>query len=244
MTLQVVVFGATGRMGAAVVDKLAHSAFAYVGSVRRKAGSDQLEGVTAKGAVVSLESLLDSADVAIDFSLPEAVQRHVSLCQSHKLPYTCGVTALTDDTLEALDSAAKSLPVLWAPNMSTGVTVCFGAAADMAARLGQGFSVAITDIHHAGKMDAPSGTALEFGRVIEQASGGDVDITYDSVREGSHPGEHHIVFRSDGDLIELRHRAGDRAEFASGAIRAAEWLATRQSGLYNMRNVLGITSSS
>ncbi len=232
-------------MGAAVVSKLSGlETLLFGGLVRRIKGSAELEGVDASGASVALDLLLASADVAIDFSLPGAVERHVNLCSEHMLPYLCGVTALDDDTVNALSVAATAIPVLWAPNMSTGVTICFGAAAEIATRLGKGFSVAITDIHHAGKQDAPSGTALEFGRVIQQASAGDVEIAYESVREGSHPGEHHIVFSHGGDQIELRHAAGDRGEFASGAIRAAQWLSSREPGLYNMRNVLGITSSS
>ena len=165
------------------------------------------------------------------------------MCRQHALAYVCGVTALTAETRAAMSDASAHTAVLWAPNMSVGVTVCFGAAADIASRLGAGFSVAIHDIHHAAKKDAPSGTALEFGRVIEAASSGDVDIGYSSVREGDHPGEHRIMFSAGTDVIELRHRAGDRGEFARGAVRAARWLSKQPAGLYNMRNVLGITSS-
>jgi len=231
-------------MGVTVVGKLAnHEALLFGGLVRRIQSSPEFEGVDASGTPVALDVLLASVDVAIDFSLPEAVERHVSLCSKHKVPYVCGVTALDDHTLNALSAAATAISVLWAPNMSTGITICFGAVADIATRLDRDFSVAITDIHHAGKQDAPSGTALEFGRVIQQASSGDVEIAYESVREGSHPGEHHIVFSLGADQIEIRHAASDRGEYASGAIRAAQWLISREPGLYNMRNVLGITSS-
>ncbi|MFK8029420.1 MAG: 4-hydroxy-tetrahydrodipicolinate reductase [Gammaproteobacteria bacterium] len=245
---RVVLFGATGRMGATVAQCVSQDpAATLVGSIHRS-DTDEREGRDLHGLLVSVDDLLGQADVAIDFTLPQAVERHVALCGEHRVPYVCGVTALPDSTLDALALQASSIPVLWAPNMSPGVTICFAAAADMARRLSSGgggsYEVAITDIHHSGKLDAPSGTALEFGRVIAKASLTEPAITYDSVREGSHPGEHHILFKAGGDQIELRHKAGDRGEFASGALRAASWLIGQPSGLYNMRNVLGITSSS
>lgn len=243
--VRVVLFGASGRMGGAVAKRLETDQHArYAGSVRRSnTDNGALEGLDASQQVQDVQTLLADAHAAIDFTLPEGVHTHVALCARFGVPYVCGVTALSDDTLKELQSFATDLPVLWAPNMSTGVTVCFGAAADIASRLGAGFSVSITDIHHAGKQDAPSGTALEFGRVIRDAAKKDVDIAYESVREGTHPGEHHLVFRSGSDVIELRHRAGTRDEFAAGAVRAAQWLATQTPGFYNMRNVLGITGS-
>lgn len=246
--LKVVLFGFSGRMGSAIAQRLYNDDSATLhGSVRRDSkGSDALIGFDADGHPIELELLLSSGDVAIDFSLPEAVEKHATLCAQSDLPYVCGVTALTEDTLGVLATLATSLPLLWAPNMSTAVNLCFGAVADIAARLPSGFSVRIHDIHHAAKKDAPSGTALEFGRQIQQATTGSepVRIDYSSVREGHHPGEHHIMFSAGTDQIEVRHRAGARDEFAAGAIQAARWLSNQSDGLYNMLNALGITSSS
>ena len=242
--VRIVVFGASGRMGRSVIDVIANGAGTMLAGSVRRGSRGELEFMDAGGQAVESQALLAQADAAIDFTLPEAVNAHVALCSEHDLPYVCGVTGLGEHTLAILAQMARQQAVLWAPNMSTSVTICFGAAADIAARLDAGFTVSIADIHHEGKKDAPSGTALEFGRVIQAASAGEVEISYSSVREGSHPGEHHIVFRSANDVIELRHCAGSRSEFAAGAVRAAQWIAEQPPGLYNMRNVLGITSSS
>ncbi len=240
---RVVLFGASGRMGQAIRAVLFHEPRAELVGVAGRNSSGELEFRDCDGGSLSAAEVLEQADVAIDFTLPEAVEAHATLCGSNNLPYVCGVTGLSEQNLEALGRLSSQNALLWAPNMSTSVTVCFGAVADIAQRLGADVHVSITDIHHEAKKDAPSGTALEFGRVIAEASPHDVDIVYSSVREGAHPGEHHIVFQSGSDEIEVRHRAGDRAEFAIGAVRAARWLVEQPSGFYNMRNVLGITSS-
>ncbi len=241
--VRVVVFGASGRMGQAIQEILSSDSGTELAGAVGRSRSGAAEYVDAAGQYVDAARLMADADVAIDFTLPEAVDAHVTLCGDHKVPYVCGVTGLDERALDLFSQQSADQAILWAPNMSTSVTITFGAAADIARRLGADFHVSIADIHHQGKKDAPSGTALEFGRVIQEASQHEVDIVYSSVREGAHPGEHHIVFQSGSDEIELRHRAGDRREFAVGAVRAAVWLVEQPPGLYNMRNVLGITSS-
>ncbi|MEM7081817.1 MAG: 4-hydroxy-tetrahydrodipicolinate reductase [Pseudomonadota bacterium] len=240
---RVVLFGATGRMGRALQLVLAESAqAAFFGAVGRVVAGGHV-ATDATGAATDPKNLLEQADVCIDFTLPETLGTHLDLCTQHRVAYVSGVTGLGDAAQDALDHAADTIPLLWAPNMSTSVNVCFGAAADIARRLSGEVSVSIHDIHHAGKQDAPSGTALEFGRLI-QATGATLQpIRYTSVRDGRHPGEHHILFESGTDQIELRHRAGDRREFAVGAVRAASWLIDQSPGRYNMQNVLNITNS-
>lgn len=241
--LQVAVLGATGRMGTEIIRILSEQpdtrlCGASAGDKHPRLGRPLNRNVK----LASSEDALSDAHVAIDFSLPEAMKKHLEICLEKRVPYVCGVTGLTDDDKKALEDASQSIAVLWAPNMSIGVTLCFTAAANIAAGLDAGFDVAILDIHHAGKRDTPSGTALEFGRVIE-AAGAPRKITFDSIREGEYPGEHQIRFNQGEELIEIRHRAGSRREFALGAVRAARWLRDQPAGLYNMRNLLGFASS-
>ena len=234
--------GATGRMGQVVANTLADHPATRLAAVSAGGSHPRIGKALAPHHDVVLQTpgeLMKHCAVVIDFSLPDAVVEHAGLCEQHKLPYVCGVTSLNDRTIAKLSKLARTVPVLWAPNMSVGVNLAFDAVRNIAGNLNKPFSVSILDIHHAGKNDAPSGTALEFGRIISVASGTNPEITYESVREGHNPGEHLVAFDAGGERLEVRHCADSRRDFADGAVRAALWLHRQSPGLYNMRNVLG-----
>ena len=210
----VTVLGATGRMGGEIIDALKHTPGARLGGAGGRAGHPALgQSLALTDDIVLLEArqALNHAAVAIDFSLPAAVAAHLALCTELRIPYVCGVTGLNDAQRQALDEASKIVPVLWAPNMSPGVNLAWRAAADLAARLPSPVTVTITDIHHAAKVDAPSGTALEFGRQIAAAAAEAPKIDYHSVREGHHPGEHHVVFSYADEQLDLLQYKYERA---------------------------------
>jgi 4-hydroxy-tetrahydrodipicolinate reductase len=170
-----------------------------------------------------------------------------------------GTTGLGASDLAALQAAARRVPVLYARNMSLGVTVLTELVRQAAALLGPEFDAEITEAHHRHKKDSPSGTALQLGEAIAAARGRqladvavysrprlatterpDGAIGFASVRGGAIVGEHTVLLAGAEELLELTHRATDRAVFARGALRAASWLVGQPAGLHTLRAVLGL----
>ncbi len=200
-------------------------------------------------------------DVLIDFSSPKGVINHLTHCLRLQKPMIIGVTGLTDEDHQTLQTAAEKLPILLSANMSLGVNLCFKLAALARAALPLDFDAEIFEIHHKHKRDAPSGTALALGQAIAEAMrqthsqpieikqemrvsgvGEPRDphsIGHGALRGGEVVGEHTAFFFGDGERIEITHRATDRKIFARGALQAALWLKSQPPGLYSMLNVLG-----
>ena len=215
-------------------------------------------GEAGRGVVATsrIDDALSGADVAIDFSLPEANREILAASVRAGIPLVCGVSGLSDDDLAAIREAARALPVFYDRNMSVGVAVMRRLVAQSASLLGSEFRVDIHDTHHAHKRDAPSGTALLLGESVAEARGqdfGDVmrypagqhaaarspgDIHFHVTREGEHPGRHTVAFSNAAEQLSVVHDVRDRRVFAAGALRAARWLATRSAGCYGMTEFL------
>ncbi len=263
--MRVAIFGASGRMGTALVRLIAADdryrltgALAEPGDPAVGQDAGLVARVDALGIAVTanLGSALGDCDVVIDFTAPAATRRHAEACAAAARPLVVGTTGLDPAGQEALAVAARRIPVLYARNMSLGVTVLTELARQAALLLGEDFDVEIIESHHRHKKDAPSGTALQLGEAVAAARGGtlagravtDRDgprpagaIGFASVRGGSIVGEHTVLLAGHEEVLELTHRATDRALFARGALRAANWLGGgRAPGLYDMRDVLGI----
>jgi 4-hydroxy-tetrahydrodipicolinate reductase len=206
----------------------------------------------------SLEQALVGADVLIDFTWPEVTLVNAATCARLGKAVVVGTTGLNLEQREALSRVAESVPVVFAPNMSVGVNVCFKLLKDMARTLGEGFDVEIVELHHNKKKDSPSGTAVRMGEIVAEALERDYnqvanyhregmcgertreEIGMQTVRGGDIVGEHTVYFIGMGERIELTHRAMSRDMFARGAVRAAGWLGGKQAGLYDMQDVLGL----
>jgi len=188
--------------------------------------------------VSTLAELVDAPDFLIDFTLPEGTKAAAEWCRATAVPMVSGVTGLSDDVFRALESAAEFVPVLWSPNLSLGVNLLAELAGRAGAVLGDEAPVAIEDIHHQWKKDAPSGTALMLGERIAEGRNDKSSITYSSVREGEVIGVHTVRFTMDGEEFELVHRAHDRSIYALGAIGAGQWLMSRPAGFYRARDWL------
>jgi 4-hydroxy-tetrahydrodipicolinate reductase len=173
-------------------------------------------------------------DVAIDFSLPEGFDRILALCVARGAALVSGTTGLEAGQRQALASASKQLPVLWASNFSLGVAVLNDLVERAAAAL-QGWDCDIVESHHVHKLDAPSGTALTLG---EHARKGGAEPRYASLRAGDIVGEHLVQFTTLGERIELVHRATNRDIFARGALHCAARLVGRPAGAYGVRDLL------
>ena len=198
----------------------------------------------------------DHGDVLVDFSAPEALQASLDRAVSAGVPVLIGTTGLDELADQRIAAAAKDVAVLRAPNTSVGVNVLRALVERAAARLGPEWDIEIVEMHHRDKVDAPSGTALLLGQAAAQARGqtlpelGRFDrfgephkreagtIGFASLRGGSVAGEHAVIFATDGERIELGHRAESRMIFARGALAGARFLMGKPAGLYSMRDVI------
>ena len=263
--LRLVMHGAAGRMGQRIIACAAAEPeqWKLVGAVDRaghpRSGSDAgvLAGVTAAGVEIS-DDWSAPADVVIDFSLPGAVAAIARSCVARKVPLVVATTGLDEGDQEAVLAAANSIAVLQSPSMSLAVNVAMDLVARAAAllhRTGSRADVEIIECHHRHKEDSPSGTALKFGSLVQEAMGQTSaahgregrpgarpadEIGYHAVRAGDNPGEHTILFGLDGESLAVSVRATNRDCYAQGALAAAAFLAGKPAGLYSMRDVLGI----
>jgi len=200
----------------------------------------------------------EHGDVLVDFSAPDALQASLDRAVSAAIPILVGTTGLQDEHSQALDAAAKSIAVLRAPNTSVGVNLLRSLVEQAVARLGPEWDVEVLEMHHRNKVDAPSGTALMLGQSAAKGRGKTLQelsrfdrisehpharepgsIGYASLRGGSVAGEHVVILATDGERIELGHRADSRMIFARGALAAARFLVGRPAGLYTMQDVIG-----
>jgi len=187
-----------------------------------------------------LDALVASADVVIDFSLPEGTEQVLAAVVRHKKPLVCGVSGLDDERMSLLESAAAEIPLVYDRNMSLGIAVLERSVREAAATLGANFEVRIAETHHVHKKDAPSGTALKLGEAVAEARG-DSDtaaIRYESERRGEVPGDHEVTMSSSTESVSFAHSVTTRQVFADGALRAAQWLAGQPPGRYGMQDVL------
>lgn len=203
-------------------------------------------------------SLFENSDAVIEFSSPNALLENLKIASQTQTAYVTGNTGLTKDHFDALNQAALSAPILWAPNMSLGATLLSAMTQMLAKKLDLDFDIEIMDMHHGGKVDAPSGTALHIGQKAAEARNLDFDkvsqvsrnghtgprkkgdIGFASLRGGSVFADCTVIFAGAGERIELTHRADNGQIFADGAVKAALWLKDKKPGLYSMYDVLGL----
>ncbi|MDD5217127.1 MAG: 4-hydroxy-tetrahydrodipicolinate reductase [Candidatus Omnitrophica bacterium] len=266
--IRIVVAGAAGRMGKAILC-LAHQdpAFKIVGGLEHEdcplMGEDvgDLIGCDALGAklVSRPDVLLKEADVLIDFTQAAAVPETLKAVLKTGVRYVVGTTGIKKDVLKLLQAASKKVAIVQSPNMSIGVNVLFGLTELAGKFLDQAYDIEISEIHHRGKKDAPSGTALKLLEILSVARQinsekdarygrkGDIgartreEIGVMALRGGDVVGEHTVYFLGSGERIELTHRATSRDAFALGALKAAKFVAGKKSGFFDMRQVLGLT---
>lgn len=235
----VVVAGAMGRMGQIIARLCAEAPDielrGLVDQPSHPAIGTQIHDVPLVG---ELKSVLRNADVLIDFSSPAASVVAAEACAHARVAAVFGTTGLDNAQQAAIAQASQDVPIVFAPNMSTGVNVTYRLVAEARRWLGSDYKPAIFEAHHRWKKDAPSGTAL---RLRELAGCESDDVV--AIRGGDVVGEHTVFFLGDGERIEITHRATGREAFARGALRAARWVAGRPAGLYGMFDVLDLSSS-
>jgi 4-hydroxy-tetrahydrodipicolinate reductase len=262
--MKLAIHGAAGRMGQRVTalasaDKRFEIVAALESADHPALGKDAglLAGIGEIGLPLGVVGESD-ADVVIDFSVPDAAIAVVAHCVEYRRPVVVATTGLDAEQQEYVRRAAKAIPIVWSPNMSTAVNVAMKLArvAGEALRgLPTGVDVEIIESHHRFKEDAPSGTALKFGQILSDTMGLTQhthgrsgrpgarprnEIGYHAVRAGDDPGQHTIIFGMLGETIELRVAATNRDCYAQGALLAAQWVVGKTPGLYGMNDVLGL----
>jgi 4-hydroxy-tetrahydrodipicolinate reductase len=235
-------FGYTGRMGQAIAAEIARSKSSTLAAVFSRDGKPPVSP-DAKPPLTSsaVAAIATASDVLIDFTMPLATPEFLAAAVAAKKPFMCGVTGLGAETIAALKAAARTIPVLYAPNTSVSLVV-MKQLTQMAAKLLSGFDydIAILDQHHRMKKDAPSGTAVALGQAVSKGNGGVKAPVFAAIRAGSIVGEHEVAFVGQGETIRLQHSVTDRAIFARGALAAALWLTPKPPGFYGMEDVLGL----
>jgi 4-hydroxy-tetrahydrodipicolinate reductase len=205
-----------------------------------------------------LKGHTDAFDVLIDFTRPASTLENLAICRAAGRRMVIGTTGFSETEQKQIHAAAQDIAIVFAPNMSVGVNLCFKLI-DLAARvLGDEVDIEIIEAHHRFKVDAPSGTALRMGEVAAAALGRDLaacavygrqgvtgerdrkTIGFETIRAGDIIGDHTVMFAGIGERVEITHKAGNRMTFARGAVRAAGWLGTQSNGLFDMQDVLGL----
>jgi 4-hydroxy-tetrahydrodipicolinate reductase len=265
--MRIAVSGAAGRMGKRIL-ALAHDhpdmeiSGALEGPSNPALGIDAGEnaGIGRLGVSITadVEEALRQCDVLIEFSAPDASVEHAKAAATAGKAIVIGTTGFSEDQKQELAQVGTRTRCLVAPNMSMGVNLMFSLAEKVARALGDGYDVEIIEAHHRMKKDAPSGTADKLAQVVATALGRDLkeagtygrhglvgerksnEIGVMSVRGGDIVGDHTVMFVTNGERIELTHRAHSREAFAKGAIQAALWVVSHPNGLYDMQDVLGL----
>lgn len=266
MVTKIAIFGANGRMGRVLIEAcdLDNDIELTSASVRPDSpwvGMDvgELAGIGKRQLpVVSIDDKNhDNIDVAIDFTLPVALENNLDWCVKHNKPVVIGTTGLNTNQLAMLQNASKSIPIVFAANYSVGVNLMLNLVRQTAKVMGDSADIEILEAHHRFKKDAPSGTAMAIGEAIADELGRDLSkcavygregdtgerehetIGFATVRAGDVVGEHTALFADIGERLEITHKASSRLTFAKGAMTASKWVVKQTPGLYSMEHVLG-----
>lgn len=265
--VKVAVSGAKGHMGKMIIDAVWNTegvelvcALEHAGhykEINEDAGASlgYNTGVKITGDYNKLKE--SGAQVLIDFTRPTGTMEFLDICKENGIAMVIGTTGFTSVELEKIKEASKTIPIVLAPNMSTGVNVT-NKLLEMAAKLLADYDCEIVEMHHNRKVDAPSGTAIQMGKTIAQARGDDFEevavwarqghtgprqkgtIGFAALRGGDVVGDHRVIFAGEGERIEIAHLSSSRAGYAQGAVKAALFLSTAKPGFYSMNDVLGL----
>lgn len=265
--MKIGIVGCAGRMGRMLMNAVVEAEGCTLSGGSERPGSPQVGqdvgavlGLGALSAFISDDpsALFAASDAVIDFSAPGATVAHAALAAEMGKILIVGTTGLSKNDEAKLAEAAKSATIVYAPNFSVGVNLLMALTERAAAILGDDYDIEIVEMHHHHKVDSPSGTALGLGRSAAKGRAVALDsvwrksrdglvgarprgeIGFATLRGGDVVGDHTVMFASEGERVELTHKASSRAVFAKGAVRAALWAKDHKPGLYSMRDVLGL----
>ena len=265
--MRLIVAGAGGRMGRALVRVISETQGAVLAGALEAPGSELLDkdsgvlaGLPANGVPLSADlwSMSANADGILDFTVPSATIANVAIAAQRNLVHVIGTTGLSSSDDAVIKSVTSRATVVKSGNMSLGINLLAALVKRVAKSLDENFDIEILEMHHRAKIDAPSGTALMLGEAAAEGRGVALDahsargrdgvtgarragdIGFASLRGGTATGDHRVIFAGAMERIELSHHAEDRTMFAQGAVKAALWARDQKPGLYTMSDVLGL----
>lgn len=268
MTLKIGIVGAGGRMGRNLIQAVHQfegveltAAFERAGSSLIGADVGELVGLGNLGVAIKA-TLVENPnfDLLIDFTRPEGTLEHIAFCVANHKKMVIGTTGFDDAGKQAIKVASEKISIVFASNYSVGVNLVFKLLEKAAKVMGDYCDIEVIEAHHRHKVDAPSGTALSMGEHIARTLGRDLkthgvferngiigerkrdEIGFATIRAGDVVGEHSVWFADEGERVEIAHKASSRMTFANGAVRAAKWLESKQTGLFDMTDVLDLNN--
>ena len=261
------VTGASGRMGKALIEAIQANASTQISVALERPGSSVVGADAGEVAGIGhidvsiiddITKVSNDFDVLIDFTRPEVTLANLEVCRQAGKRIVIGTTGFSDEQKQQINAAANDIGIVFAPNMSVGVNLCLKLLDTAARVMGDEVDIEIIEAHHRHKIDAPSGTALRMGEVVADALGRDLNecaiygregntgerkrgtIGFETIRAGDIVGDHTVMFADMGERVEITHKASSRMTFATGAVRAADWLMQQNTGLYDMQDVLDL----
>jgi 4-hydroxy-tetrahydrodipicolinate reductase len=264
--MNIAVAGASGRMGRMLIEAITAAPDARLSGALDVAGVPGI-GTDAAAFLGQPAGVAITADLAqglagagylIDFTRPDGTLKHLDYCAAHGIKMIIGTTGFDEAGKAAISAAAAKTAIVFAPNMSIGVNVTMKLLELAAKSFSHGYDIEIIEAHHRHKVDAPSGTALKMGEVIAGALGRDLNkvgvfaregvtgerdpssIGFATIRGGDIVGDHTVLFAGIGERIEITHKSSSRVTYAHGSLRAARFLQDKDTGLYDMQDVLGL----
>ena len=265
--IKIAITGAAGRMGRVLIQAVTETEGFELGVALARAGSSmlgvdagELAGVGKLNVPITDDLKMATADfdVLIDFTRPDATLANLAICREAGKRIIIGTTGFDDAGKKQITDAGNDIGVVFAPNMSVGVNLTLKLL-DIAARvMGDDVDIEIIEAHHRHKIDAPSGTAIKMGEVVADSLGRNLadcavygregqtgardrkTIGFETIRAGDIVGDHTVMFAGLGERVEITHKASSRMTFANGAVRAAQWLAAKEKGLFDMQDVLNL----
>ncbi len=265
--LRIAITGAAGRMGKTLIEACQQAEGCSVNAAIERPGisligadAGELAGVGTLDVklVDNVESVIDDFDTLIDFTSIDTTLNNLEVCKANGKQIIIGTTGFSDEQKQIIKDAAEKTAVVFAPNMSVGVNLCLKLLEMAASVLNEDYDIEVIEAHHRHKVDAPSGTALRMGEVVAETLGRDLNecavygreghtgarepgtIGFETIRAGDIVGEHTVMFATEGERVEITHKASSRMTFAKGAVRAAKWLQQKDKGLFDMQDVLGL----
>jgi 4-hydroxy-tetrahydrodipicolinate reductase len=263
--VKVAVCGAAGRMGKTILEVCNDTNGVEIGAAIEHSESPMIgmdageqAGIGKLGVPIAedITSVADQFDVLIDFTFAASVPNNVEQCRTNGKKMVIGTTGLSNEQKNIVLKASEEIAIVFAPNMSIGVNLCFKLLEMTASVLGEDADIEIIEAHHREKKDAPSGTSLRMGEVVAHSLGRDLreyaiygreghtgvrdkkTIGFETIRAGDIVGEHTVMFATTGERVEISHKATSRKTFAIGAVKAAQWVCEKNSGLFDMQDVL------
>ena len=265
MTMKIAIAGSAGRMGRALLEAVVsapdlalHAALEARGHTALGKDAGELIGSACGVALEDDLAAIAGSNVLIDFTRPEGTLAHLGACRTHGVKMVIGTTGFSAAAAASIATGAREIAIVMAPNMSVGTNLVFRLIAQAAQVLNEGYDIEIIEAHHRHKVDAPSGTALKMGEIVAATLGRDLAacavhgrhgvtgerdakaIGFSAIRGGDIVGDHTVLFAGSGERVEVSVKASSRATYAQGAMRAARWLQSKSSGLFDMQDVLGL----